>query len=184
MELLTAIMFYILAAAALSAAVGIILSKRTLYSMLFALVVFLSVAGIYFMLNAPFNATAQIAIYGVGVCLLLVFVIMLTSHKLDAQIYLGFRPSTLLGLVGLGFIFLSTAIFLGIDIGSFIVEPVKNPADTTVLIGMALLKNYVLAFELLSIFLLVVLVGIAAVCVYSGSGSKSGGSSGGKACRK
>ncbi len=162
--------FYTFAFLALLFTILIIASNRIIYSILSAVAVFLSIAGLYFLLNSPFNAVAQIAIYGIGVTILLLFAIMLVSYQKDTQIYLAFKPRTLFAALGLGLIILSVFMLLYDDFHEFLMHldytvnaNLTNVIDTTSAIGTGIFQNYILAFELLSIFLLVALIGVGIV---------------------
>lgn len=176
MEILNTILFYIFSIFAIVSTISIIYFKRFAYCVIFALIAFLSFAGFYFLLNASFNAVAQISIYGLGVTLLLLFAIMLVTEKEEYYAWLKISFSNFLGILGLIFILISVFVFL-FDNFKGIVQQKENMnlshlIDTTTVIGLGIFKNYLLAFELLSIFLLIVIIGISIVCTYSHQGGK------------
>lgn len=172
MEILTSIFFYIIAGVLILSSLLVVFARRVMYSILFAVLAFLAVAGIYFMLNATFNAVAQIAIYVIAVSLLLIFSIMLTPSAQDNKIWLAIKPRFLFSMGALGLIFLVAGWFLTENYFEKILEliagdmPMNRSLDTVYTIGEKLLTDYVLAFELVSVLLLVVIIGIGIVCVY------------------
>ncbi len=166
--------FYIFGILMLLCTIIAIFAPRIVYSVLSAVCVFLCVAVMYFLLNSPFNAVAQIAIYAIAVALLLVFAIMLISYKNDTKIYLALKPRTILAALSLGVIVSSSYLLLCDDFNEFIVNfdytsvsGLSNIIDTTKEIGMGIFQNYIIAFELLSIFLLIALIGVGVVLVNS-----------------
>lgn len=171
MDSLTTIFFYIHAVVLLFSAVSLIFAKRVISSALFGVIAFLSVSGIYFMLNATFNAAAQIAVYVVAVTILIIFAIMLTPQKEDKNMWISFKPRLFLSLGALFVIFLCITWAIvdnylerildimagGISLGKSL--------DTVYMIGEKLMTDYVLSFELASVLLLTLIVGIGLVCV-------------------
>ena len=71
------LIFIFLAIVAIAAAAGLILSRNPVYSALFLILNFLSVAVFYLVLGAPFIALAQITVYAGAIMVLFLFVIML-----------------------------------------------------------------------------------------------------------
>ncbi|MFA6989322.1 MAG: NADH-quinone oxidoreductase subunit J, partial [Candidatus Gastranaerophilaceae bacterium] len=166
---------YALAAVTILGALGVIFSPKIIYSTVSLVVAFLSTAGIFILLNADFVGLAQILIYGVGITIILVFAIMLTSQEEDKALWIAFKPRTLLGAGFVGLLFLLIAFF---TTGGFflftqiipIIPPQKHAESLVILhqtigtapaIGENLLKKYLLPFEVLSILLLAAIIGAA-----------------------
>ena len=74
---LTLILFIVLAAVAIASAVGLLVSRNTVYAALFLVLNFATVAVFYLLLGAPFIALAQVTIYAGAIMVLFLFVIML-----------------------------------------------------------------------------------------------------------
>jgi len=81
---LSLVIFYILGAAILIAALMVVTLRNVFHSALFLVATFFFVAGIYLMLNAEFLAAVQILIYVGAVTILILFAIMLT-HKIQSK---------------------------------------------------------------------------------------------------
>lgn len=77
-ELIT---FFIVAFLTLASAVLVISAKEIFHSALYLTVMFLSIAGLFVMLNAEFLAAVQILVYAGAVVILMLFAIMLTKTK-------------------------------------------------------------------------------------------------------
>jgi len=78
------VIFYILAAAILIAALMVVTLRNVFHSALFLVAAFFFVAGIYLMLDAEFLAAVQVLIYVGAITILILFAIMLT-HKLHSK---------------------------------------------------------------------------------------------------
>lgn len=110
------------------------------------------VAGMYLLMNAPFLAMMQVLIYVGAVCVLIFFAIMLTRGD-DAG-----SPGTALP-IGLGAAAIPTAV-IAAAIMKNAPETSPVPVDLPLAtIGAALMNEYVLAFELISVVLFVAMAG-------------------------
>ena len=70
-------LFIVFAAIAVVAALGVILSRKPVYSALFLLLNFATLAAMYIMLQAQFLAAVQIIVYAGAIVVLFLFVVML-----------------------------------------------------------------------------------------------------------
>ena len=75
------IFFLILGLVAVVSALGMLLSRNAVYSALFLIVNFATVAVFYLLLNAPFIALSQITVYAGAIMVLFLFVIMLLGAE-------------------------------------------------------------------------------------------------------
>ena len=71
--------FYLLAGLAVAASALVIGQRNPMYSVLFLIVSFAALAGIYIQLDAPFVAVAQIIIYAGAIMVLFLFVVMMLN---------------------------------------------------------------------------------------------------------
>jgi NADH:ubiquinone oxidoreductase subunit 6 (subunit J) len=175
MILVNAAFFYILAGVTILAALGVIFSPRIIQSIVSLVVAFLSVAGIFILLNADFVGLAQILIYGVGITIIMIFAIMLTSQEEDKKLWIAFKPRTFFAICFVGLLFLMIAFFVtgGFSFFTSIIPIISNSLQSDTLasvhsntgtapeIGKLLLSRYLLPFEVLSILLLSALIGSA-----------------------
>ena len=171
MEIINFIIFIVLAGLTISSALVAVFAPRIVYSILGAVTCFMSIAGIFFTLNADFVGIAQIFVYGVGVSILLAFAIMFTSEKQEKSLHLANPVRTILGLMFVSVLFFSISVFVAPNFiknnkGVFLtkeptasqIELLKNNG-TTKIIGKRLFCDYVLPFELLSVLLLAGIIG-------------------------
>src|SRR5512134_289544 len=75
------ILFLVLALIAIATAIGMLMSRNTIYSALFLVLNFITVAVFYLLLGAPFIAMAQITVYAGAIMVLFLFVIMLLGAE-------------------------------------------------------------------------------------------------------
>lgn len=151
--------FGILAVMMLGAALGVVLLSNIVYSAFLLAAVFMSIAGIYLLLNADFLAAAQILIYVGAINVLILFAIMLVNKREDFAALPGRwirQGATALVCLGL-FVLLATMV---------LVTPWSLPAassvaieSTIVEIGKHFFSDFLLPFELASILLLMAMVG-------------------------
>lgn len=72
------VIFWILGVVAIGAALGVVLIRDLFRAALLLVLVFVSVAGFYVMLNAEFLAVVQVLIYVGAISILIIFAVMLT----------------------------------------------------------------------------------------------------------
>jgi NADH-quinone oxidoreductase subunit J len=154
------IVFYFFAAVTVLSAGLVVFSRSLIYSAFGLLFTFFGVAALYVYLGADFLAATQMVIYVGGILVLLLFGVMLTHKLYDLNLKtetFQFLPALLLML----------AVFLTL-IGVLIRTRWHNggpvqPGPTTAAIGDLFMKEYILPFELASIFLLIALIGAAMI---------------------
>ncbi len=155
----TPFFFYLLSGIMLIGGILVITRKNPVHSALALIVTLLAQASIYLMLYAPFVAGVQIILYAGGIMVLFLFVIMLVSvdrvqreRQFNSQWVVGIIAATALG--GL-FIAVYTK---GKDIFPEHALPmVEN--DNTQKIATMLYGQYMFAFEIASLLLLVAIIG-------------------------
>lgn len=120
-------------------------------------------AGLYYFLNSPFLALMEILIYVGAVCVTIIFAVMLAEP--DEQPTGEPRAhSVIWGSIGLG---VAAAVFWGVTKLGLSTKwslPATQVADGSVkAIGVSLLTTYSLAFEVISLVLLVAILGALVV---------------------
>lgn len=155
--------FYFLAALAVMAALGVVWMRNPVYCALALAVVFVSLAGLYVLLSAPFLAAAQVMIYAGAILILFVFVMMLLSPEREqAKDALRWqRPLALIFGVAfaaqLGLVLLLT--IWPTARGKYTPEWIAQIGSAQA-VGAALFTDYLLPFEITSLLLLVAMVGV------------------------
>jgi NADH-quinone oxidoreductase subunit J len=180
------IVFIIVGTVAVACSILVVAMRNPVHSALFLLLTFLCVAILFVMRSAEFVAAVQVLVYAGGIMVLFLFVIMLINvrHLADERIMSNFWKGGL--AVGLGlFLLLVTVVRPGVyhdpagtakdlrTYKTYRTEKVAN-ADGTVTatrvatkhtvgnseaVGMLLYSDYLVPFEVASLFLLVAMIG-------------------------
>lgn len=160
-----AILFYLFGALAVVAALGVVVQKNPMYGAISLLVTFLAVAVLFVLREAEFLAVVQVFVYGGGIMVLFLFVIMLVNlHRLaEARTFWRQSPAAIvLALVlvaGAGYLFLHVA-FDPPFVHPEVFKSVEG-ADlgNSQAVAWSLYRDYLLPFEIASLFLLVAMIG-------------------------
>jgi NAD(P)H-quinone oxidoreductase subunit 6 len=150
--------FAVLAAMTIGAALGVVLFSNIVYSAFLLGGVFISVSGIYLLLNADFVAAAQILVYVGAVNVLILFAIMLVNKREDFKPMKNawLRPIAT-GLVCAGlFALLSTMV---IATPWHIPNVIPDASSSIIKLGKHFFTDFLLPFELASVLLLMAMVG-------------------------
>ncbi len=166
------VLFLILATVAVISALGMLLSRNAVYSALFLVLNFVTVAVFYLLLGAPFIAITQVTVYAGAIMVLFLFVIMLLGadplpegKELPWQKWLAVGLAVILAVEGVFLI--STQRAAGL-INPAPVESTGSPQA----IGELLFNQYLLPFEVTSLLLLVAMIG-AIVLTHKEKGGQS-----------
>ncbi|HEY2433315.1 MAG TPA: NADH-quinone oxidoreductase subunit J [Vicinamibacterales bacterium] len=161
--------FYVFAALAVVASIGVVSSRNPMHSVMLLIVSFGALAGLYVLLDAPFTAVTQIIVYAGAIMVLFLFVVMLLNqHREDDP---DVVPASLRGIN------LRAAVLLSILLAGevawalsrlgptgFNQEPGAAASISSVArIGTALFTTHAFAFEVTSVLILVSMVGAVVV---------------------
>ncbi|HMR97966.1 MAG TPA: NADH-quinone oxidoreductase subunit J [Anaerolineales bacterium] len=155
-------LFLLLALIAIASALGMLLSKNAVYSALYLVLNFVTVAVFYLLLGAPFIAMAQITVYAGAIMVLFLFVIMLlgTAELPKSQVLPWQKPLAI-----------ALAVLLAVEATVLLVAKARpagdvlppgesvNTLENLRQLGTMLFTDYLLPFEVVSILLLVAMVG-------------------------
>ncbi len=151
--------FGLLSGMMIAGALGVVLLSNIVYSAFLLGGVFMSIAGLYLLLNADFVSAAQILIYVGAVNVLILFAIMLVNKREDfapiANRWIR-KGSTALVCVGL-FALLGTMVLA--TPWSIYTGPAVVGQNSVVELGMHFFSDFLLPFELASVLLLMAMVG-------------------------
>ena len=153
--------FYFLAVIMVFAALRVITSRNPVQAALFLVLTFFNAAGIWLLLNAEFLAMTLVLVYVGAVMVLFLFVVMMLDINLD-RIRQGFWSYLPVGaLIGI-LLLLEMVMVLGGSYFGLDAMPVPPAASqgysNTRELGRVLYTDYVYAFELASLILLVAMV--------------------------
>ncbi|QPN67919.1 NADH-quinone oxidoreductase subunit J [Synechococcus sp. CBW1006] len=152
------ICFLVLSATLVFGSLGVVLLPNIVYSAFLLGGVFLSVAGLYLLLNASFVAAAQVLVYVGAVNVLILFAIMLVNKQETLAAIPGLLLRRILsGAVCAGLFLLLVRVAFTTDWALPGPEPIGDEA--TFRIGEHLFSDYLLPFELASVLLLMAMIG-------------------------
>ncbi len=149
------IVFYLLAAVIILSALGVVLLPGAMHSALCLGLCLAGVAGIFASLGADFVFAAQILVYVGGIAVLILFVVLLAGSASDLaarQINGQWLPTLVICAAFIWAFLKIPAYFSGIY-GTF------TPAPTVKAIAGAMLGDYAVPFELISLVLLASMTG-------------------------
>ena len=157
------IVFGVLAFIVVGSSIGMVVSRHTVYSALFLVMNFITVALIYLTLGATFIGLVQIAVYAGAIMILFLFVIMLLGPER--------LPPGKLPLWRRGFAILFGSVFL-VEMVLMLIWSLGGKSEISQLppdfagpeaVGMTLFQEYALPLEVTSIILLVGIIGAIAL---------------------
>lgn len=159
------IAFYIIASIVTVSALLMVTSRQLVHSIVYMVVSFIGVGGLFILLQAEFVAAVQILVYAGGIVVLFLFVVMLVNLNEVNQIEYLHRQwvpasAMLLVLVAeIGYLLWGNAGALATAPEQ--AETVLRAVDqgNTETIGMTLYTDFLLPFEIASMLLLVAMIG-------------------------
>ncbi len=166
------IAFYVLAAAAVGSAIGVITFRNAVYSALSLIVNLFCLALFFLMLNAIFIATVQVLVYAGAIMVLFLFVVTMLAPENDDSLpatrdRLGVWQQT--AAIGLGIILAGAIGYLvlaqasispaAVATGSQDLAQQISQLGNTEAFGQALFHGFLFPFEVTSVILIAAIVG-------------------------
>jgi NADH-quinone oxidoreductase subunit J len=158
-------LFALFAALALASAIAVVVSRNPVHSALFLLLSFVLVACIFILQQAEFVGAVQMLVYAGGIMVLFLFVVMLVNPGI-ARVGKSFQTQFDVALVLLPVFLLPFLYILGTEkLPDVAVHPdafrmVGNKiAGNTEAVAWVLFRDYLVPFEVASVFLLVAMIG-------------------------
>lgn len=155
------ILFWFLTILALSCALGVILSRNPVNSVLFLIATFFAISGHYILMNAQFLAIVNIIVYAGAIMVLFLFVIMLMNLNADTEPQKN-RLVQFAGVISGGALFLvviaalRTSTVNMLDQTATDIGLIKN-------LGKTLFTQFVLPFEISSVLFLSAMIGAVVI---------------------
>ena len=166
-DYLVAAIFLFFVAATVAGALIAALSTRIIRGVSGLALCCIGLAGLYYFLNSPFLALMEILIYVGAICVTIIFGVMLSETDEVLPERFKHKPYPILGFLIAAAV--AGAVFLGVSqLGHGLpwlnpATPVSADSWTVAAVGNALLTTYSLAFELISLVLLVAILGALAI---------------------
>lgn len=168
------IIYGLLVALALLSALLVVVSRHAVYSALYLVLTMISIAGLFVMMNAQLAAAFQVIVYAGAIMILFLFVIMLLNLGREAK---PARAGWGVRLAGVG---LSAALVVQLAAAAVSLRlppglTLDEPAGAQIrAVARLLLTEYIYAFEMTSVLLLIAVVG-AVVLARRGMGAAAAG---------
>ena len=157
------IAFYVFAAIAVLASLGVIGQRNPMHSVMLLITSFGGLAGLYILLDAPFTAVTQIIIYAGAILVLFLFVVMLLNVPREEPTPLAQALSPKAMRIGaiLSVVFAAEMVWGLSRLGPtwFGQEAEATGVSSVARIGRVLFTEHAFAFEATSILILVAMVG-------------------------
>jgi NADH-quinone oxidoreductase subunit J len=171
----TTAIFYLFAAILAFAGLRVITARNPVHAALYLVLAFFTAAGLWMLLEAEFLAITLVLVYVGAVMVLFLFVVMMLDINLD-RLRAGFWDYLPLAGFVAALLMIEMALILGsrhfgLDV---MATPAPQPADysNTKALGRLLYTDYVYAFELAAVILLVAIVAAIALTLRRRKDSK------------
>ena len=159
------LLFYLFGGIAVVAALFVVTMPNPMYGAIALLTTFLAVAALFLLREAEFLAFVQVFVYGGGIMVLFLFVIMLVSLQQvrESRLFAGHAPLAL--VVAILLVGLLALIFLNVPFPAAEASPAEfvevegEVLGNSQAVAWILYREYLLPFEIASVFLLVAMVG-------------------------
>lgn len=161
----TSILFYVFASILMLAALAVITAKNPVHSVFFLILAFFNAAGLFVLLGAEYIAMTLVIVYVGAVAVLFLFVVMMLNINFE-KLRAGFTSHLPVGV--------GVALVLFAELASLLYGSILSPAplaaasspipdaaqiDNAKAIGRVLYTDYLIAFQLAGIILLVSMIG-------------------------
>lgn len=158
------VLFAVFAVLALAMAIGVVVARNPVHSALYLLVSFLLVACIFILQQAEFVGAVQILVYAGGIMVLFLFVVMLVNPRTVATKTFQHQWDVALLLFPVFLIpfayILWTEKLPDVPVNAAALVSVRGKlAGNTEAVSWVLFRDYLVPFEVASVFLLVAMVG-------------------------
>lgn len=160
---MTAFVFYVFAALSVASGAMVVTARNPVHSVLFLILTFFNVAGLFVLLGAEFVAMILVIVYVGAVAVLFLFVVMMLDIH-AANVREGFVKMLPMGAV-VGLVLFAELILVfatwgfgpGVEIARAV--PMTTGLTNTEAIGVVLYTDYIYLFQLSGIVLLIGMIG-------------------------
>jgi NADH-quinone oxidoreductase subunit J len=154
--------FWILAILSLSFAIGVIMSRSPINSILFLILTFFTISSQYVLMNAQFLAIVNIIVYAGAIMVLFLFVVMLMNLNGDTEPQKNFLVQ-FAGVISGGALLLVLVAALKSSFTGVETKQIELAQSTDIgligNLGQKLFTDYVFPFELTSVLFLSAMIG-------------------------
>ena len=152
------VLFYIFSVVSVAGALGVVLARHPVYSVLSLVVALFALSALFVALQAYFVALIQVLVYAGAILVLFLFVVMLLDVAPETLSRVRSRSSTVMGSALAGLFLVHIARVVCPSVSTFPVRE-TGPVGTAAAIGASLFTTYALPLEVASFLLLVGIIG-------------------------
>ena len=152
-------LFLFLTFVALLSALGVVLAKNPVHSVLFLILTFFTLSGHYLLLNAQFLAAVNIIVYAGAIMVLFLFVIMFLNLNEETEPQKPALAKFAAAIAGGSLLLILVAAMRNVNPAGYDPANFNSQIGMVDKLGMVLFQQYALPFELASILLLAAMVG-------------------------
>ena len=159
--MLPRLFFGYFAAAITIISVLVVTRKNPVHSVIWMLLLFFHIAGMYLFLDAEFIAAIQVIVYAGAILVLFLFVVLLLNlrEEMQTERFIGSWPAgVLIGAALFAGIAYALGFFVKGPAGAYTIDYIQKVTDTKAL-GQLLFTQFLLPFEVVSLVLLVAVIG-------------------------
>lgn len=161
----TSILFYVFASILMLSALAVITAKNPVHSVFFLILAFFNAAGLFVLLGAEYIAMTLVIVYVGAVAVLFLFVVMMLNINFE-KLRIGFASYLPMGVGVAVVLFVELAVLLygSMLTPATIADPSSPIPDAVQInnaeaIGRVLYTDYLIAFQLSGVILLVAMIG-------------------------
>ncbi len=152
-------LFFFLTFVALLSALGVVLAKNPVHSVLFLILTFFTLSGHYLLLNAQFLAAVNIIVYAGAIMVLFLFVIMFLNLNEATEPKKPLLAKAAATISGGMLLLILVAAMRNVEPTGYDPATFNSQVGMVDKLGIVLFQQYQLPFELASILLLAAMVG-------------------------
>ena len=153
-------LFLFLSFVGLLSALGVVLAKNPVHSVLFLILTFFTLSGHYLLLNAQVLAAVNIIVYAGAIMVLFLFVIMFLNLNTDTEPQKPLLAKMAATVAGGALLLILVLALRDVHPAGYTgTAPFDSQIGMVDRLGLVLYREYMLPFELASILLLAAMVG-------------------------
>ena len=163
-------LFYFLSFVAIFSALLVVFSRNPVYSVLYLIITFFTIAGHYVLLNAQFLAAVHVIVYAGAIMVLFLYVIMLLNLNTETEPHksnlLKFAAAICAGL-------LMIVLVGSLEGSELLLQQPAQVHDVGLVknLGKVLFTDFLLPFEIASVLLLAAMIGAVMLGKFEKPGS-------------
>jgi NADH-quinone oxidoreductase subunit J len=159
----THFLFWFLSVLAIFSAIMVVVSKNPVHSVLWLIIVFITISGHYILMNAQFLFIVNLIVYAGAIMVLFLYVIMLMDLNADSEPQKNKWLKIAGVIAGGAMLLVLVAALKDADLKNQLAQTGQGEIGLIRNLGMALFKDYVVPFEISSVLFLSAMVGAVVI---------------------